>query len=64
VTKSRRWSPLFQTIIDNDAARSELKRAPVIPFDAMRRLGIERRDLTRAAEQALSWNTDKGNKAR
>lgn len=55
-------SPLFREIIDNDTELRELKGRSVILFSTASRLRERKRELIRAAEKALSWNTDKGNK--
>lgn len=54
--------PLFKEIVRNDNERAALKALPVIDFFKGAELIKERRSYTRAAERALQWNTDKGNR--
>lgn len=54
------WPQLFLNIIENDRERSELYASGVIPFWRMSDLLRARRYMTKDAERALSWNTDKG----
>lgn len=54
--------PLFKEIIRNHNERYALRQHRVIPFETLVRLRRESRDYRRAAEKALAWNVDKGNK--
>lgn len=45
--------PLFKLIVDQDNLRSELIRQPVVMFDMIKKLKLERLSLTKAAENAI-----------
>ena len=53
----QRIPPLFQEIMRVDAERAKLGN--VLRID----LELRKRELRRAAEKALAWNTNKGNEA-
>ena len=51
---------LFKVIVEVDTFLEEMRKAPVVPFRESVELLKRRKDLSRAAELALKWNTDKG----
>jgi hypothetical protein len=54
--------PLFKEIVQHHKELEEYLASPVLLFDRGVRLRKRTKELRRAAEQALRWNTDKGNK--
>lgn len=60
---AQRIPPLFKEIMRNDAERAALAEQTVVPFEKAGRLVRERRMYRKAAEKALSWNTNKGSTA-
>jgi hypothetical protein len=56
--------PLFQEIMRNDREITDWKGRKVIVMDIAKRTLKRKRELMAAAEKALKWNVDKGNKAR
>jgi hypothetical protein len=53
--------PLFKEIMKHHRDLDTYFSDDVLLFDRGKRLLRKTRDLRRAAEQALRWNTDKGN---
>lgn len=54
--------PLFQAIIRNHEKLSQMRKSTVVSFSDASQLLRQKRDYTRAAEKALSWNADKGSR--
>lgn len=54
------WPALFKEIITHDAQKLHVFTQPIIPFGEATSLLKRHRELRRAAEEMLRWNTDKG----